>query len=58
MCIILGKLNPDSDPYQSGKLDPDLNPHQLENQDPQQSEKVEVLEGNFWSIRGFISRKK
>jgi hypothetical protein len=56
MCIILGKLDPD--PYESGKLDPDLNPHQIKKQDPQQREKVEVLEGHFWSIRGSVSGKK
>jgi hypothetical protein len=49
-----GKLDPDPDPHQSGKLDLDPDPHSHQNgkqdPDPHQSEKVEVLEGQFRAL--------
>jgi len=48
--IIIGKLDSDQDPHQSGKMVPD--PHQSEKKDPDphQSEKEESLEGHFGAL--------
>ncbi len=54
------ELDPDpvTDPHQSGKLDPDMDSLESEKLDPHQREKVEALEGHFWSIGGSKSGKK